>query len=278
MGEVERLKSSSKRGEESTGTVYRAVEGLLAKFLSLSPGFDPIMLLLFILYKRPVIKYSYLQYLLGGIFNEPEFEKLKFLGVELDIDDEGEKIVKFKIGGIGWMLVDSFYYVLDLLDKVEWPKELKKRYMCLAKATPAVILAYATFSAAKDLVGEEVKNVEDGGNVVKVVVDVLPMLFEKAVNKDKLVFCFSEAVKDRLKDYSEEDRKYVAMLLEGLSNFLLINYVKETDMLIFDKELVEGIKLAAKECEPRLENLSLEGLKKWLKQLQQLLSKQHTLA
>lgn len=259
----------AEKGRRPARTGYQAVEGLLAKFLSLSPGFDPLMLLLFILYKRPVIKYSYLQYLLGSTIGKAELEGLRFLGVELDVGDDEDEIVKLEIGGMGWMLVDSFYYVLDLLDKIEWPKELKNRYMCLVKAAPAVILAYATFSAAKDLVGEGVGGSgESGGDIVRVVVDSLPMLLEKAVNEGKLVFHLSEIIGDRLKDCSEEDRKYIAIVFEGLSNFVLINYVRETDMLIFDKDLVEGVRLAMEECEPRLKNVGLEGLEKWLQQLQ----------
>jgi hypothetical protein len=234
----------------------RLAEEFLKALLGVSPGFNRLILTLYLLHKREYVNIKHLKAFLGEDIVDV-VKDLNFLEVYVD---ENEDRVSMKVGGPAWRLLEAVKEFIESVEETEWPDKLRRRYVCLAKSIPAALQTLAIL-----------KSVEEGlerMGVARGLSKALAEIFSKAINDGRLAFNIEEidtdVVNTIIKDYG---RDYLDSLLNELSGLGAFNYLEEPGMIILDPDVVEGLKKALKECSPSLNGIGVNELEKWIEQI-----------
>ena len=235
------------------------IEEFLRGVLGVTPGFNRLILLLYLLHKRLDVSVEHATAFLDEVYVKA-VKELNFLGIHVD---ESENKVSVRVGSPAWRLIEAIRDLEVLLEEVEWPEEVKRERLCLVKALPAVLQTLATLKSV-----ERWKE-GTGGDIAEALDRLLKQVFSKAINEERLSFgIFNSNEVDVniantiVKNYGKEFLDSILNKLSGLGAF---NYLEEPGMIIIDPDVVEGLKKAKTECDPALGgDLSVKELEDWI--------------
>ena len=250
--------------------IFQEIINIFRKIASLGPGYDPIMFILYIFYRKPKISYRYLESIIPKDLNDRTLKEiLRALDIKIEkIDDPEDTVALIDIGGVGWNIIENIRKLQESLKNIKIPEEMRvelfSKYLCPSISIPSVLINYTALRALGESLSSINKKLSEEvvGNMVK--------MFRVALTEDRYVFDESEVfngnVAKELKEYALD----LTPLLEDLSEISSITYLKDAKIFILDRESIENIKMAQTNCEPKLKEFNLKEVEIWLRQLKQL--------